>query len=180
LPELDKPYLFRYVEDPADVGSVALGKSAPLRPAVAASLGFMGHETPRVNALIDSGSERVFAAPALARQLQLDLDSAVEIPVGIGGAPRKARFATVSIRLFQSPLVNEDAAIVEWAADVGFLRDWDPPWAIVLGRDGFLDQFTVTMHGGVPAVVLESWSAFDERFGVENAEADNSQPRFKP
>ena len=179
MPELDKAYRFRFIEDPADAGSVALGKPAPVRPMVTASLSFLDEETPRALALVDSGCERVLASPALARHLGLDLGPAIEIPIGIGGKLRRARFANVTIRLFQSPLLNDDPAIVEWTADVGFLQEWEPHFAMVLGRDGFLDQFTVTIHGGIPALVIENWGAFDERFGQQFEEADYSQPRFR-
>jgi len=35
------------------------------------------------------------------------------------------------------------------------------------------------MHGGVPAMALEPYQAFDERFGVLIEEADTRQPRFR-
>jgi hypothetical protein len=41
-------------------------------------------------------------------------------------------------------------------------------------------QFTVTMHGGVPAVMLEPWVSFDDRFGVQIEESDTSQLRYRP
>ena len=179
LPELQRPYLFRYVDDPADRASSALGKQRPLRPVVPMAFSLLDRRTPRVEALVDSGSERVFAAPSLARALNIDLSTAVAVPIGIGGGTRLARFASVEFQLYEKLLDDEAAPIAQWNGDVGFLSSWEPPYAVVLGRDGFLDQFTLTMHGGVPAFVLESWSAFDGRFGVEIEEADQSQPRFR-
>jgi hypothetical protein len=129
-------------------------------------------------ALMDSGSERCFASPALARSLRLDLRDVPSAVIGLGGGARRVQFVTVTLQLFESMLNNEDSPISEWQADVAFLSNWDPPWAVLLGRDGFFDQFTVTMHGGVPAVMLEPWETFDERFGLQIEEADNSQPRF--
>jgi len=180
LPELDRPYLFRYVDDPADETSTILDKPRPLRPVVPLSLSLLGQPTPRVEALVDSGSERVLAAPGLARNLNIDLSNATPVSIGLGGAPRMVHFATVQLQLYRSLLADDEDPIVEWDADVGFLSAWEPPYAVVLGRDGFLNQFTMTMHGGVPAFVLESWGAFDERFGIEIREADTSQPRFDP
>jgi hypothetical protein len=52
--------------------------------------------------------------------------------------------------------------------------------AVLLGRHGFFDQFTVTMHGGVPGLAIEPWHTFDERFGTEIDEANLRQPRFRP
>jgi hypothetical protein len=180
LAELDGPHLYRYVDDPADEVSSALGKPKPLRPVVPLSLSHLGEPTPRVEALVDSGSERVLAAPSLARTLNIDLEGAVPVKIGIGGASQMVRFASVELRLYRSLLVDDEDPVVEWTADVGFFSEWRPPYAVVLGRDGFLDRFTMTMHGGVPAFVIEPWSAFDGRFKVQIEQADTSQPRFKP
>ena len=90
------------------------------------------------------------------------------------------RFATVQLQLYADILQDDALPIAEWDADVGFLSTWEPPYAVVLGRDGFLNQFTMTMQGGVPAFVLESWGAFDGRFGIQIEQADTSQPRFRP
>jgi hypothetical protein len=109
----------------------------------------------RFSALMDSGSERCFASPALARSLCSDLSSAPSAVLGLGGDSRRVHFVTVSIQHYASFLDNDDTSLSEWHADVAFLSNWEPTWAILLGRDGFFDQFTVTMHGAVPAVVLE-------------------------
>lgn len=128
----------------------------------------------RYSALVDSGSERVFAAPGLARELRVDLETAPEVQLGLGGRPRRVRFATVTLHLFKDLLRNDDDPIHEWEADVGFLREWEPPWAVLLGRDGFFNQFTVTMHGAVPGMVVEPWGTFDDRFGTVVEQADTS------
>jgi hypothetical protein len=178
--ELDRPYVFRYAEDSADTVAQLLGKPAPVRPVVAVRLSNPPETTYRVVALVDSGSERTFAAPGLARALRLDLASVPEVVIGLGGAPRSVRFVEVTIELFQNLLDDEAPPIAEWRADVGFIREWEPAWAVLLGRDGFFDQFTVTMHGGVPGLAIEPWRTFDERFGTEIDEADLRQPRFRP
>lgn len=180
MAEIDEAHFFRYAQDPSDAVSRTLGKEPPMRPVVAIRLAHLGETTMRYSALVDSGSERVFAAPGLARELRVDLETAPEVQLGLGGRPRRVRFATVTLHLFKDLLRNDDDPIHEWEADVGFLREWEPPWAVLLGRDGFFNQFTVTMHGGVPGMVVEPWGAFDERFGTVVEEADTSQPRFKP
>jgi len=174
-------WLFRYTEDPTEQTSKLLGKPNPVRPIVTVSLTHLGETTLRVTALVDSGSERVFAAPALWRELNLDLRSAPETTIGLGGGRRRVRFKTVGIQLYRDLMTSDDKPLTEWEADVAFIMDnWEPPWAVLLGRDGFFNKFTVTMHGGVPAMVVEPWDAFDKRFGIEIADAPTSQPRFRP
>lgn len=180
MSQIERPYFFRYVEDPSDEISRLLDKELPSRPAVAVRLGHLDEATMRVTALVDSGSERIVAGPGLARSLRLDLRGAPEGLIGLGGGQRRVHFQSVRIELFENLLVNDDAPIDEWDADVAFLAEWEPPWAVLLGRDGFFNRFTVTLHGGVPGMVLERWDAFDQRFGVVIEEADISQPRFRP
>lgn len=178
MSDLDGPVLFRYTEDAADEVAQKLGKRTPVRPTVAVRLSCETGQTNRLLALVDSGSERTFAAGALARAMNLDLNGVPEVIIGLGGDNRAVRFVNVTLQLFRDVLTDDETALVEWQADVGFLRTWEPSWAVLLGRDGFFDRFTVTMHGGVPAMVLEPWGAFDERFGVQIEEAEQRQPRF--
>lgn len=70
---------------------------------------------PRVAALVDSGAERTFAAPWLARAIGVDLHGAPEIRVGLGGASRRVQFAEVTLRL----IAPDESAAIEWQADVG-------------------------------------------------------------
>jgi len=100
--------------------------------------------------------------------------------IGIGGAPQMVRFASVELQLYRSLLVDDEDPIVEWTANVGFFSHWRPHYTVVLRRDRFLDRFTMTTHGGVPAFVIGPWDAFDKRFPVQIENADTSQPRFKP
>ena len=90
-------------------------------------LAHLGQVTLRAIALVDSGSERVFAAPSMARQLRLDLSGAPEADIGLGGERRRVRFMYVGIQLFRDLLVGNDAPLTDWEADVAFLMDWEPP-----------------------------------------------------
>jgi hypothetical protein len=176
---IDKPWIFPFMEDPADSTSRDLGKPAPVRPVVAVRLADH-HESNRVLALVDSGCERVLAAPALARAVGVDLSGVQEVTIGIGSKSRRVQFATVRVQLFPTLFGVDEEPLDEWDAYVGFLKDWEPAWPVVLGRDGFLSRFTVTIHGAVPALAIEPYEAFDERFGLQIAEAHYEQPRFRP
>lgn len=70
-------------------------------------------------------------------------------------------FVEVELRLHAPRDPDE---VITWRADVGFVPQWQAPFAIVLGQVGFLDQFTVTFHRGVAALAVEEWGAFDRRF----------------
>jgi hypothetical protein len=168
------------MEDTADELSSALGHEPPLRPVVGLSLGHLELKTPHTIALVDSGSERTLAGPALARTLDLNLDDAPHGLIGIGGASREVRFATVELYLYEHLFRTQQSPIANWEAQVGFLTNWNPPWSVVLGQRGFFDKFTVTMHRSATAVALENWEVFDERFGVVLQTKDVKQPRFKP
>lgn len=173
-----EPWIFRYVEDPSDETAKKLGQPAPLRPAVAVRL--VGkHRAPRVLALVDSGSERVLAAPGLARAVGVDLAGAPETEIGIGGEWRRIRVAEVTIQLYRTIFDDHEDHLTEWRTDVGFFSSWSPAWAVVLGRAGFFDQFTTTMQGAIPAMAVEPPERFDERFGIEIEAVDTRQPRFK-
>ncbi len=174
-----EPWLFRYVDDPADETAKKLGLPPPLRPAVALRLSDK-RSAPRVLALVDSGSERTLAAPGLARAIGVDLDGAVKTTIGIGGKWRTISVAEVTLQLYREVLNDDEAPLAEWRADVGFFSDWTPTWPALLGRLGFFDRFTVTMHGGIPAFVVEPYELFDERFGVQIETAEVAQPRFRP
>lgn len=179
MTDLDKPYVFRFTEDPGDELSKLLGHEPPMRPAVGIRLVSAAGETPLVVALVDSGSERALAAPWMGRALGLDLENAPSGRLGIGGEDREARFAEVHIELYRSYLTHEQEPIAEWDIEVGFLTQWTPAWSMVLGQRGFFSQFTVTMHRQALAMALEPWDAFDERFGVAYETADDTQPRFR-
>lgn len=141
------------------------GEVSALRPAVEIDLLAAGGPWP-VWALIDSGSEYTLAARWVQQALGVNPDPQTERRVGIGGAFRKIRFADVTIRL-QAP---DHSICDEWEAAVGFIQeDWQPFWPMVLGRQGFFDRFTVTLHGHICLFVVEPYDAFDQRFGVRYA-----------
>lgn len=179
MPGQRQSWIFPYLEDPADAAAHRLGQSAPLRPAVIVRLSDRFPST-RIAALVDSGSERCYAAPGLAREIGVSLDNAVEVEIGLGGETRMAQFVEVGIELFPSVFGGAEPPIATWRAEVGFLETWTPAWPVLLGQKGFFDQFTITMHRSVPALAVEEWEAFDDRFGVQVETVDIRQPRFRP
>ena len=158
------PWIYPYVEDPHSSGIYEPG-NVVLRPVLEIEL--LGpaltqdDDPPRVAALIDSGAERTFAAPWLARAIGADIHNAPEIRVGLGGSTRRVQFAQVTLRLFDPDRTTS----IEWQADVGFIDSWEPPWGLLLGQRGFFDQFTVTLNRYAQAFAIESIDTFDERFG---------------
>ena len=85
----DQRWVYPYVEDPPSSG-VYEPDDLVLRPVLEIELLGPGlapdDPPPRVAALVDSGAERTFAAPWLARAIGVDLHNAPEIRVGLGGA----------------------------------------------------------------------------------------------
>ncbi|MBW3663200.1 MAG: hypothetical protein KY469_08890 [Actinobacteria bacterium] len=58
----------------------------------------------------------------------------------------------------------DEPPLTEWSAEVGFFTQWEPPWGVVLGQQGFFDRFTVTMSRLALALALEDRDVFDARF----------------
>lgn len=135
-----------------------------LRPVVPVSLVGVGVETaPRVG-LVDTGAENVLAATWLADLAGVDLSQNTGTAlIGIGGQTAEVTFVEVELRLY-APDVGEE--YVPWRCDVGFVPQWQAPFAVVLGQVGFLDQFTVTFHRGAASLAIEPWDTFDTRFGT--------------
>ncbi len=81
----DAPWIYPYVEDPHSSG-IYHPDNIVLRPVLEIEL--LGpavlpdEDPPRVAALVDSGAERTFAAPWLARAIGADLHYTPEIRVG--------------------------------------------------------------------------------------------------
>lgn len=152
------PWLFSYVAD----SQRRLDREV-LRPVVAVSIA--GSElsiAPRLG-LVDTGSESVLAASSLAELAGIDLAENVnKTVIGIGGRIVEVTFAEVELRLHHE---IDERDLVAWRTDIGFVPRWQPPFAMVLGRTGFLDQFTVTFHRGAATLAVEGWDAFDSRFG---------------
>jgi hypothetical protein len=160
----DGPWVYPYVEDPHSSG-VYHRDNIVLRPVLEIEL--LGpallpdDDPPRVAALVDSGAERSFAAPWLARAIGADLHDAPEIRVGLGGSVRRVQFAQVTLRLHEPAGTTS----IEWQADVGFIDSWEPPWGLLLGQRGFFDQFTVSLNRYAQAFAIEPVERFDDRFG---------------
>lgn len=101
----------------------------------------------------------MLAAEWLADFAGVDLSQNTDTAlIGIGGHSAEVRFVDVELRLYAPEMGDE---IISWRCDVGFVPDWQAPFALVLGQTGFLDQFTVTFHRGAATLVVEEWDAFD-------------------
>jgi hypothetical protein len=167
-PDPSAAWVFRYQEEARS--GTTFHRRILLRPVVVVR--FVADEAGghRVLALVDSGSDHVLAAPWVARLIGVDPDEGRQTTIGVGGRFREVRFADVSIQLLPpgGELLRDDYdpdAFVEWQAEVGFFREWEPPWGAVLGQVGFFDQFTVTMNRESGALAVESVDEFDRRFG---------------
>ena len=176
--DLEPPWVFRYMDDPAETTARDLNEEPSLRPVVPVRLLNGDEISTRAVALVDSGSERTYAAPGYAREIGIDLRNSIETMVGLGGSRRLVRFAYARVQLMQD-LLGDTVVLAEWETRIGFLANWEPPWSVLLGQRGFFDQFTITMHRAVPALVVEKYEAFDERYGVQVETVDLRQPRFR-
>jgi hypothetical protein len=171
------PWIFPYVVEPGGENIADL----PIRPAVAVSLvAADGEESPKVLALVDSGSERTLASPGLGRLANLGAATTREMTLEIGGRARHTRFGEVTLRLYQHALSVDEPPLVEWSAEVGFFNRWEPPWGIVLGQRGFFDHFTIVMSRFSNALAVDRREAFDERFEpiLEDRGEEPRRPRF--
>lgn len=144
----------------------------PLRPVVQVALrGPKGSQ--RVPALVDSGSEHTLAGLWLSRATGVVPDEhAPELEIGIGGLPRLIRLVDIALQLYPPPGVTAEP--IEWRTQIGFIMTaWEPPWPVLLGQVGFYDRFTVSMSRFVQAFAIEGEAAFDRRYGVAYAEAED-------
>lgn len=124
--------------------------------------------------LVDTGAENVLAAEWLADFAGVDLSHNADTAlIAIGGQSAEVRFVEVDLRLYAPEMGGE---FIAWRCDVGFVPDWHAPFAMVLGQNGFLDQFTVTFHRGAAALAIEDWDAFDGRFGTGAPEPGRAVP----
>jgi hypothetical protein len=168
------------MEDASERTSNDLNEGPALRPAVAVRLLDGDRSSYRVTALVDSGSERTLAGAGVARSLAIDLEGCRETTLLIAGGSHRARFTTVRLQLFPDLTDQASPALVEWEAEVGFFENWTPPsWAVILGQRGFFDKFTVTMHRDVPAMAVDAYEVFDERYGTLYETRDDPQPRYQ-
>jgi hypothetical protein len=122
-----------------------------------------GPEEATFHALVDSGAERVLAAPGVARQIGVTPYRDDPTPLKIGGETRLVHPADVTLRL--APELGLPGW--EWRAEVGFFNGWtSAPWQVLLGQVGFFDQFTVTFSRTVLQLAIEGAERFDDRFGA--------------
>ena len=176
MTETSFPWLYPFTESPHGERRHVNGQPV-LRPVVPIVVsGAQPHDAARVLALLDSGSERTLAAPGIARQIGVTPDPDRRIALGVGGAIRNVRFADVTLRLHS---LLDPSEQVEWQAEVGFIEEWKPTWAVLLGQSGFFDRFTVTFGRLALAFAVEPPDAFDGRFAdavqrIEQAQLDGT------
>ena len=160
------PWVFPYQEDPTSGATHPKGRFV-YRPVVSVTLvgadGPEGPEEATFYALVDSGAERVLAAPGVARQIGVTPDRDDPTPLKIGGETRLVHPAEVTLRLAPEPGLPG----WEWRAEVGFFNEWtSAPWQVLLGQVGFFDQFTVTFSRTALQLAIEGAERFDDRFGA--------------
>jgi hypothetical protein len=157
------PWTFAYQEDPTSGATHPKGRFV-YRPVVSITLiGAEGPEEATFYALVDSGAERVLAAPGVARQIGVTPDRHDSTPLKIGGEKRLVHPADVTLRLAPEPGLPG----VEWQAEVGFFSEWtSAPWQVVLGQVGFFDQFTVTFSRSALQLAIEDAETFDDRYST--------------
>jgi hypothetical protein len=161
------PWVFPYDEDPTSGETHPTGRYV-YRPIVSITLvgatGPEGREEATFFALVDSGAERVLAAPGIARQIGVTPDRDHPTPLKIGGETRLVHPADVTLRLAPEPGLPG----VEWQAEVGFFSEWtSAPWQVLLGQVGFFDQFTVTLGRQALQLAIEEVEAFDQRYDAQ-------------
>jgi hypothetical protein len=156
------PWIFPYAEDPTSGATHPTGRIV-YRPVVDITL--IGPDEAyeaTFLALVDSGAERVLAAPGVARQIGLTPDEDHPVPLKIGGEKRLVHPAEVTLRL--APELG--APGFEWRTEVGFFNAFtSAPWQVLLGQVGFFDQFTVSFSRKALRLGVEDVKMFDERFG---------------
>jgi hypothetical protein len=122
-----------------------------------------GPEEATFHALVDSGAERVLAAPGVARQIGVTPDRHDSTPLKMGGERRLVHPADVTLRL--APELGLPG--FEWQTEVGFFSGWtSAPWQVILGQVGFFDQFTVTFSRHSFQVAIEDVERFDQRYST--------------
>jgi hypothetical protein len=155
------PWSFPYAEDVASGPTHPTGRIV-YRPVVSITLaGPEPEHDATFFALVDSGAERVLAAPGVARQIAVTPDTDRATPLKIGGEKRLVHPADVTLRLAPEP----GTPGVEWQAEVGFFSGWtSAPWQVILGQVGFFDQFTITFSRHGLLLAVEDVESFDQRY----------------
>jgi hypothetical protein len=98
--------------------------------------------------LLDSGATAVRFGVHVAELCGLDLSSAPETGLAVGGMLVNARMAEVNLR------VADAEESYEWRAPVWFCEPWTPSFGL-LGLTGFFDQFEVTIASYEERIELE-------------------------
>ena len=138
------PRVFAYAEDPTSGRTHPTGRLV-YRPVVNITLsGPDDAYDATFLALVDSGAERVLAAPGVARRIGVTPDEDRPVPLKIGGETRLIHPADVTLRLAPA----SGGAGGEWRAEVGFF-----------------DQFTISFSRQALRLAIEHTETFDERFG---------------
>lgn len=158
LPPL--PWLYPYQDDGPRLDRIVR------RPIVSTALvGNTGEVSDGLYALVDSGCAHILAAPWVADAVGVDPKSSRQVlDLGIGGRTVKVRFADLRVRLLAPG--GTDDQFIEWQAEVGFVDQWRPTFAMLLGQQGFFDQFTVTMSHIAFQTAIEDLEVFDARYGI--------------
>jgi hypothetical protein len=166
--EPDFPWIYSYQEEKRSPASFII--QPLMRPIVI--LRFCGEWMAENNvaALVDSGCDHVLAARWIAQEIGVTPDPNRELPLQLGGGTKIARFADVTINLLPPDIELQEggydpARVRSFQTPVGFLSDWpSPPWSVVLGQNGFFDQFTVSMSRYSQAIAVSDVSDFDGRY----------------
>ncbi len=167
----DFPWRFPYVIE-KNSDQHPLGRTL-MRPAAEARLVGPWGQGQKVFALFDSGSDYTLAAPWMAMEVGIDIETGIEARVQVGGKPRGIRLVQTTVRLCP-PTYNagghpcDEGHSLSWVAEVGFFTNWEaPPWLLILGQIGFFDQFTVVMNRYAQAVAIEPLHFFDDTYGSD-------------
>jgi hypothetical protein len=88
--------------------------------------------------LLDSGATAVRLGAYVAELCGIDISSAPQKQIAVGGALVTARMAEVGLR------IADAHEAYEWSAPVWFCEPWVPAFGL-LGLTGFFDHFEVTI-----------------------------------
>jgi hypothetical protein len=136
-----------------DIGEPPLPDGTPIRRP------FVPLQVPLVSedllAVIDSGSPISVADAQLFKWLGVDIANATpvyEIPLGLG-----ASFGTVpvfQVNLTLRPPDGTDGEPFTWDLKLGARTNWRLPFAVLLGQQGWFDQFRTTIDANTMSVEL--------------------------
>jgi|SRR5579872_102529 len=135
-----------YTRFPLDPPHPAFRKEvAAWMPILQVRVGYNHKQTPRMPAVVDSGSPYCFFQSSVAEYLGIDVERGIEDSVGgiTKGAPEPVYFHKVQVYVEADWIINIMA---------GFCKKLSV--AAILGRNGFFDNFhTQFDHSGNPPVL---------------------------